>query len=218
MNLIDHGVRSTNDSLTKTTKYPIFEQDFYDKFHVYYSEWNKGNVDFRLDNKVIMLQNLSWYAEHSIYKTLQLNLVLGIGSRPFNNEIMKEYSWSCPSLIIDYVRVYEWSDQEDVGDIFIQNSGSSVQICNKLNPIKPMKSISSSAIFIIVGTSILLIFIVIAILIYWKKGIKLINRRDVFNTIPFIIIRVIMKYTVTPCVTTIPLLYPVLSKIRVTLK
>ena len=142
-------------------------------FHLYSVEWNESQITWSFDSFPIQTKNLSWLDLGEVQK-FDLNIAVGVGGRLFNYQNVMSDNWYCPSLIIDYVRYYRWTDQEIQPNKTDFTNLSRDEICNRINPkAQPISEPESSKLLfsklLITGSVILLVSLISMVILILRK-------------------------------------------------
>ena len=147
-------------------------------FHVFSIERNNTHIIWRYDNlEITPVHNLSSLHPEELDK-LELVVTLGVGGDLTRTPL--NFKFACPSLIVDYIRYYKWTDQELKQNDSESTNLTSAQICGKVTLPKEFQPSSSSTLII----SMFVLGAVIALLIFCILGVyvTLLRRKSKVNT------------------------------------
>ncbi|KAH9494040.1 hypothetical protein DERF_014758 [Dermatophagoides farinae] len=85
-------------------------------FHLYGVEWNNGSIRFFFDD--YYSHKICFCNEKKYLKPFhQLRLQIGVGGIFFHvKNLSEKIHWNCPTLVVDYVRIYQYVDHMNNND------------------------------------------------------------------------------------------------------
>ena len=149
------------------------------QFHTYSFTWNETDMTWLFDDQQNFHVNLTKTFDN-LYKPfddpfkLVLNLIIGGRNFDLNNWTLQDIiNWNCSLLIIDYVRVYQFSEHSNETDVFPLNISDSqvsiADICGAVMPfIIPLTPKNDRYFWIICSIiSILILFLILIIILIY---------------------------------------------------
>ena len=128
-------MKNVNDNFTTMEDNQVKTGLNLNEFRTYSVEWNSNMFIRKLDSWPI------FNARHNgillEMKNLQFRMYLVVGGNRFDQVAFKNktiFNWQCPSLIIDYIRLYEWNENALASNNYHDNSGiTSSDICKLIH-------------------------------------------------------------------------------------
>ena len=190
-----------NDQANVTGKFVLPSDESVFKFHTYAMEWTETEIRWLFDDNPLFTANIQ--KELYLYKTVKYGELLRNPQNinPFENEFKlvislgvggKGYfpglqltgeeaeNWPCSLLILDYIRVYNLTDEQNIQYDQEQNNITSNEICKRIMPLFRKNNLdqTSSPVFtaLLSVSSLLLLLALIPLNIYlfirFKKSRK----------------------------------------------
>ena len=112
--------------------------DSFFNFHTYVMEWTESEIKWYFDDNHLLTVNIPQQLTKNVdifNITLRLVISLGVGGNDFfpGQVLLEEEAnnWGCPLLILDYIKFYELSDEQDIFEITKPNLINKDGICKK---------------------------------------------------------------------------------------
>jgi hypothetical protein len=143
-------------------------------FHTYGLQFNRDYIHWHFDgHKQMSLTGL--YSYGILSSPVKIEIALNIGGNEYANQSLGDtdhMEWQCSAIIVDYIRMYDWSESDLVPNTTNLNPAQSVTICRDImHEIKdeqlPLgKSSMSTMLIILIGIILLLVIALISIIIF----------------------------------------------------
>ena len=144
------------------------------EFHTYSVEWNETDLIWEFDGiqtNWINLTGINTFLNNPVI----LLYYLRVGGNPFRNGVLTledVIEWDCSLLTIDYIRYYQWTDEEEVHSNQTEpmdrpSIGFCKNIMDEIRPKRDEPATSSMTLTAIISVISLLLLLALIPLIAW---------------------------------------------------
>lgn len=155
-------------------------------FHTYSVEWNRSTIVWKFDERPHLVANITELLSNHynpFASPFILKITLGVGGQFFINQVLTlddVYDWDCSLFLLDYIRVYRWTEEMVSVSNDTKDQHSPKELCAAVMPsIRPERPVSIAFIPIVAVLSLLLLLTLIPLVIYMLIRQKRVIRHNI---------------------------------------